>query len=234
MKYLLFLTFLLLPTLSFAIQYTPIQGLPGVSGNSFDSYINTLYGLSISIAALLAVIKIVIAGVKYMLTDIVTSKGEAKNDIKGALLGLLVVLGAVLILTVINPNLNKVNLNLDTKGVANCTNCITDASTEPLDPSSVSSTGLGLGASTEIFDHTKGEAQFQAFIRDCTSKGGTPTSGGVVSKYEASCIITPPPVKRVYKRDIQNFRDFCNQQPNSQYTVDPRYTPKMAWCVYPK
>ncbi|MEY2665398.1 MAG: hypothetical protein RLZZ480_503, partial [Candidatus Parcubacteria bacterium] len=60
---------------------------------SFDKYINLLYKISISLAALLAVVKIMIAGAKYMLTDVVTSKSEAKSDIKGALLGLLLIIG---------------------------------------------------------------------------------------------------------------------------------------------
>lgn len=114
MKYLLILTTLFLPVLALAqTRYTPIVGIPGVDPNSnFDSYINALYALSISIAALLAVIKIVIAGVKWMMTDVVTSKGDAKKDIQGALIGLLIVLGAVLILTVINPDLTRVNMVL--------------------------------------------------------------------------------------------------------------------------
>lgn len=94
--------------------YTPLVGIPGVSPTSdFNTYINALYLLSISVAALLAVIKIVIAGVKWMMTDVVTSKGEAKKDIQGALIGLLIVLAAVLILNVINPKLTNVNLQID-------------------------------------------------------------------------------------------------------------------------
>lgn len=81
------------------------------TSGSFNNFVNTLYYLSIGIAGLLAVIKIIIAGVKYMLSDIVTDKSDAKSDIKGALLGLLIVLGAVLILGIINPQLTQVNFN---------------------------------------------------------------------------------------------------------------------------
>jgi hypothetical protein len=90
-------------------------GIPGLTGQTGDlnSYINALYRMSISIAALLAVIKIIAAGAKYMLSDIVTHKEDAKNDIQGALVGLLVVIGAVLILNTINPDLAKVNFNVD-------------------------------------------------------------------------------------------------------------------------
>lgn len=71
----------------------------------FGAYINAVYLLSISIAALLAVIKIIVAGVKWMLTDLVNAKGEAKKDIQGALLGLLIIISAHVILTTVNPEL---------------------------------------------------------------------------------------------------------------------------------
>jgi hypothetical protein len=97
--------------------YRELVGIPNVDPSSnFNEYINSLYVLSISIAALLAVIKIIIAGVKWMMTDVVTSKGEAKKDIQGALIGLLIVISAVLILNVINPDLAKVDLSLKTPG----------------------------------------------------------------------------------------------------------------------
>ncbi len=107
-------------------RYSPLVGLPGVDPNTsdFSAFVNALYALSISIAALLAVIKIVIAGVKWMLTDIVPAKSEAKKDIQGALTGLIIVLSAVLILTVINSNLVDVKMSIDKldgteKGVEN-------------------------------------------------------------------------------------------------------------------
>lgn len=109
--------FFCLPLAIFAASqntYTPLVGIPGVNPNTnFDGYINALYTFSITIAALLAVIKIIIAGVKWMMTDVVTTKGEAKKDIQGALIGLLIVLAAVLILTVVNPETANVNLSFD-------------------------------------------------------------------------------------------------------------------------
>ena len=111
-KPLFIFTLLLLPTLVSA-AFVPLVGIPGIDANAnFNSYINALYALSISIAALIAVIKIIIAGVKWMLTDIVSSKQEAKNDIQGALVGLLIIVAAVLILEVINPQLKSSSLFL--------------------------------------------------------------------------------------------------------------------------
>ncbi len=108
----------LLPILALAqaapLVYKPLVGVPGLNGSTnFGDYINALYGLSIAVAALMAVIKIIIAGVKYMLSDVVTSKQEAIGDIKGSLLGLGVVISAVLVLTIINPQLTKTEIFID-------------------------------------------------------------------------------------------------------------------------
>ena len=93
-----------------AATFTPLVGIPGIpnpTGLEFGEYINALYRLAISLAALLAVFKIVIAGAKYMLDDIVTHKQEAKEEIKGALVGLIVILGAWIILNTINTDITK-------------------------------------------------------------------------------------------------------------------------------
>ena len=47
-----------------------------------------------------------------MFTDIVSSKGDAKKDIQGALLGLAIILCTVLILSIINPRLTGFELNV--------------------------------------------------------------------------------------------------------------------------
>lgn len=110
------------PLFTFAQNNTPfitLIGIPGINVTDFTGenglglYVNALYRLSISIAALLAVIKIVAAGAKYMLSDIVPAKEDAKKDIQGALIGLLIVIGAIVILNTVNTDLTDVNFNLD-------------------------------------------------------------------------------------------------------------------------
>lgn len=101
-------------------KYTPLVGIPGVANSgarSLSEYLNALYLLSISIGALYAVVKISLAGVKYSMSGSgVTDKQEAKDDIKGVLLGLLILLIPFIVLSTINPNLVKLNiLNLDDK-----------------------------------------------------------------------------------------------------------------------
>lgn len=94
-------------------EYTPIVGIPGLDiseGLTTEGYVNALYLLAITVSALLAVVKIIFAGVRYTLSDVITDKGKAIADIKGALLGLLIVLSAVLILNTINTDLTTINI----------------------------------------------------------------------------------------------------------------------------
>jgi hypothetical protein len=107
MKYLL-LFILFSPIVGFAAEPIWLIEVPLVSSDDgFSGYVNFLYLTTISVAALLAVIKIIIAGLKYMLSDIVTNKSDAISDIRGSIFGLLIILGAFLILNTINPNLTN-------------------------------------------------------------------------------------------------------------------------------
>jgi len=111
--------------------FIPLVKIPGVSNPQadFNAYINALYAISISVAALLAVIKIIIAGVKWMLSDAVSSISQAKSDIQGALIGLLIVISAVLILNIINPKLTSFDFFLEPVGLQQ--NTARDQSRDP-------------------------------------------------------------------------------------------------------
>jgi hypothetical protein len=108
----------LLPVLTYAQSadqvegFVPLIGIPGLDPNglTIGGYINTLYILAISVAAFLAVGMLLLAGFKYMLSDVVTQKEDAKKDIQGAIVGLLIVVGAVLILETINPQLRDLRI----------------------------------------------------------------------------------------------------------------------------
>ncbi|MCA9361900.1 hypothetical protein KC906_00855 [Candidatus Kaiserbacteria bacterium] len=178
------LALLLLPFLAAAQNtYKPLVGIPGVSGDpstqGFDSYINALYALSISIAALLAVIKIVIAGVKWMMTDIVTSKGEAKKDIQASLIGLVIVIAAVLILTVINPNLVNVNLNMQKIGVTEQGGGGGGSGSTPvLDMNYVEQGQTTGNLDTATLSSSAPTGQVEAFFKWCHQQGRTPKNIG--------------------------------------------------------
>lgn len=90
------------------LQYVPIAPIgnqpPGTPVKAGD-YIVNLFKAGVGIAAGLAVIRIAWGGIKYMLSDVVTTKSAAKETISHAFWGLLLAICAYLILYTINPNL---------------------------------------------------------------------------------------------------------------------------------
>lgn len=112
MKYLLFvLSLLILPIAAFAQEtgFVPLTQVPGLTdmGNSFNlsSFLNTLYRLAIGVAAVVAVLQIMRAGIMYMGGDSVTEKKEAKNLIGLSIAGLILVLSPVIVFSIINPEI---------------------------------------------------------------------------------------------------------------------------------
>jgi len=92
--------------------YISLVGIKGIDalgdpGKSSSDFIKTLYQIAIVGAALVAVIKLILAGAKYVMSGIVTDKEDAKRDIRSALVGLLIIIAAVTILTTINPNISN-------------------------------------------------------------------------------------------------------------------------------
>ncbi|MBI2451097.1 MAG: hypothetical protein HYV52_02035 [Parcubacteria group bacterium] len=83
------------------------QGITTPAGATSDlgNYLAYVYTLGLGASGIAALAMIVWSGIKYMTSEIVTSKEEARKDIQAALFGLALLLGAYLILNTINPNL---------------------------------------------------------------------------------------------------------------------------------
>lgn len=88
-----------------------------VGENKIGAYLNLMIKLFIGICAVLAVIMIVIGGIEYMTSELISNKEEGKKRITQAILGLLLALGAYLILWTINPEI----LNTDLKSLESVT-----------------------------------------------------------------------------------------------------------------
>ena len=109
------LTLLLTPLLTLAEgytgDYTTLVNIPGVTDGdtiTFAGYVNALYALCITVAAVIVVIRLVLAGATWALSEVITDKSQALQDIKGSLVGLLIILLAFVILQTINPQLNTI------------------------------------------------------------------------------------------------------------------------------
>lgn len=105
--------------------YTLLTGLPDpnspggtlktvdvAGGGALGNYLNVIIKLAIGIAAVLAFVMIVMGGIQYMTTELISSKEEGKKRITNAIMGLLVAFSAWLILFTINPKLLETNLNI--------------------------------------------------------------------------------------------------------------------------
>lgn len=75
-------------------------------------YIPGLIKLVIALAGVLAVLRLIFAGIKYMSTDAFSGKSEAKSIIENALWGLFLAMSAWLILYTLNPKLVELDLNV--------------------------------------------------------------------------------------------------------------------------
>lgn len=104
-------------TSCFAADYIPLEPIPTFGnanpGTDLSGYLETVFAFGISIAGILAVTMIVIGGIQYITAyGNPGMVGNAKNRITQALIGLLLAVGAWLILYTINPDLAKGKLTV--------------------------------------------------------------------------------------------------------------------------
>lgn len=101
-------------------SYLPLAPLPGLGDQGeryetvgscpFGKYLNIMIKLIIGISTVLAMVMIVLGGMEYMTSELISSKEAGKEKVRNAILGLLLALGAYLILYTINPTLLNVCL----------------------------------------------------------------------------------------------------------------------------
>lgn len=114
------LFFGIIPTVFAAENFVPLAPIPGLTqgvvadSTGLATFFNNLYKYLIGLAAILAVIQIIWAGlgIAYTHKDAVSEIMNDKGKIKNALLGLVLVLSPVLVFSIINPNILNLSLNL--------------------------------------------------------------------------------------------------------------------------
>mgnify|MGYP000353690338 CR=1 FL=1 len=96
-------------------EYIPLEKFEGVnqsgSAQSLQETLNFAFKILFSIGGLIAVLTLIIGGVAYMMSDVVSTKSLAKKRIEGALWGLGLLAISWLILYTINPDLLKFNFD---------------------------------------------------------------------------------------------------------------------------
>lgn len=153
-------------------NYVPIVSIPGVdSSMTIETYIDALFKLSITVAGLIAVVKIIFSGVKWMLSDVITDKSSAKKDIRGAIFGLLIILTAVLVLNTINTNLTVLNIFANAPSIDTITNDTATGSETAIGDTH----GLWCGDSSiwslNPFPSEECQAEYDAWAESCNKVG---------------------------------------------------------------
>lgn len=119
--------------------YKPLAPLPGIDKPidftkecPLGNYLNVVINLTIGLIAVIAMVMIVMGGIEYITSELISSKANAKERITGAIVGLLIALGSYLILNTLNPNL----LNLCLDGIPKVSIAIEgfDAGDDTVDP----------------------------------------------------------------------------------------------------
>jgi hypothetical protein len=96
-------------------DYTTLEPIPGTGNTGADlkAYLEAIYKFAIWTVGIAAILMLTIGGFMYMVSAGNTSKAEtAKKVITDAILGLVIVLGAYLILYVINPDLVNITITM--------------------------------------------------------------------------------------------------------------------------
>lgn len=100
-------------------EYTPLAPLPGtqITGNAagqtnLETYIPAIFRLSIGIAAVMAFVAITFGGIMYATADALANKSQGREIVTNAIVGLLLVLGAWIILYTINPKILRFDLSI--------------------------------------------------------------------------------------------------------------------------
>lgn len=97
--------------------YSLLAPFPGLMNTTFDiragglsEYLQGIFRIAIGAAGILAVVMLVVCGIRMMGTGSSSAKSEAKECITNAILGLLLAIGSWVILNTINPDLVRADL----------------------------------------------------------------------------------------------------------------------------
>jgi hypothetical protein len=140
-----------------ATEYQLLAPIPLTGSGAVDTkastatYIPGLFRLMIALATGLAVIRLIYAGIIYMSTDAINGKEDAKGIIETTLWGLLLAIGAWVIINTINPKLLDFNLNI---------------TPQPIDTSTQNILGTGAGGLQQ--STTNAVAGLRTMCSNCT------------------------------------------------------------------
>ncbi|HYE22920.1 MAG TPA: pilin [Candidatus Paceibacterota bacterium] len=115
------LALILIPATAFGQtdnSFAPLTSIPGLEtageAPNITSFLNQLYKICIGVAAAIAVLQIIRAGILFMTNKGSVSENEqARSLLQGAVFGLILVLSPVIVFGIINPKILELNFSAD-------------------------------------------------------------------------------------------------------------------------
>ncbi len=159
--------------------YVPVVSIPNLTEGVLPTetglalFLNNLYKYLVGIAAILAVVQIMRAGLMITVqSDSVSMHSEGIKMIKQALGGLVLVLSPALVFSVINPSILNLSLNIPAL----------DTTTKPLAPRPAPQQTQPIGPQSRSIACTSADCSRE--IRDCQNLSGVSSA----STYKVSCV----------------------------------------------
>lgn len=165
---------LLIPAVASA-EVVPLAPLPTRFGdtNTLPGYISTIFFLSITVGAVLAVLRIVWGGFRYMTSEAIGNVKEARDIITQALVGLLLLLSVWLILNQINPQITSLDaLRFSPLEDATSADLVAQREEARRAVEQVKRATVGRTFATPLSDRSSRTAQARdAYIQSCKDRG---------------------------------------------------------------
>lgn len=181
---------------------TVLAPLPGVADKAgdtttFNQYIPAIFNLAIGLSAVFAVFMIVVGGLQYMSTDAIQKKSDGKERIKNSVYGLIMVICAYLVLYTINPNLLKLDLNIETISIKS-------------DNSAWSSTASDNSVSTAGVAMTPEQIKASDEIRQYLSSNNVYTYRSACTEGQTTGCVNLNGLSNILQGDLIAFNNACD------------------------
>ena len=151
-------------------QFAPLTSIPGLEAGAeapnITDFLNQLYKICIGVAAGIAVLQIIRAGILFMTNKGSISENEqARSLLQGAVFGLILVLSPVIVFSIINPKILELNFSAETLQ-SDQTPSNSEETTTP--PPVIPATGEVNGACPQIQNGQRLDGQpNQSFLESC-------------------------------------------------------------------
>jgi hypothetical protein len=99
--------------LAWEVSWPAIPGFPDGAPEELEDFIAYVFSFALAIVGIIALLMFIIAAIQYMVSTVAGTKAAAKDKMKNAILGIILLLASYVILNTINPELVTVLVSKD-------------------------------------------------------------------------------------------------------------------------